>query len=143
MVAPLNVNQAASSGFSATRPPKYTANTSSTAPISETSSTRPGRIQRTYAPMNSAIGMVSATVNVPQGLPTSAFTTISAITASRITMIARMPTDATVPANGPISARIMSPSERPSRRVERNRITQSCTAPASTTPAISQSMPGR
>ena len=37
--------------------------------------------------MNSAIGMVAAMVKVPQGLPFSAFTTTSATTASRMTMM--------------------------------------------------------
>ncbi len=37
--------------------------------------------------MNSAIGMVAAMVNVPHGLPFSAFTTTSATTASRMIMI--------------------------------------------------------
>ena len=42
---------------------------------------------RRYTPINSAIGMVIAMVNVPHGLPFSAFTTTSAHTASRITMM--------------------------------------------------------
>ena len=39
--------------------------------------------------MKSAMGMVAAMVNVPQGLPLSAFTTTSATTASRMIMISR------------------------------------------------------
>ncbi len=50
---------------------------------------------------------------------------------------------AIVPATGPISARTMSPSERPSRRVERNRTVMSWTAPANTAPASIQSVPGK
>ena len=93
--------------------------------------------------MPTAIGMVMATVNVPQGLPARAFTTTRASTASRMTMIIRMPIMATTPAALPISLRIISPSERPSRRVERNRMTKSCTAPANTTPVRIHNVPGR
>ena len=50
---------------------------------------------------------------------------------------------AMAPATGPISERIMSPSERPSRRVDRNSTVMSCTAPANTTPARIHSVPGR
>ena len=108
-----------------------------------TSSTRPGRIQRTYTPMNSAIGMVIATVNVPHGLFASAFTTISASTASSSTMIINIPIIATTPAAWPSSLRIMSPSVRPSRRVDRKSTVKSCTAPAKTTPTRIQIVPGR
>ena len=41
------------------------------------------------------------------------------------------------------SVRMMSPSDRPSRRVDRNRTVMSCTAPAKTTPARSQRVPGQ
>ena len=68
--------------------------------------------------MNIAIGSVQTTVKRggSHGLPTRALTTTSARTASRITLISSTPTRAMPPATGPISARIMSPSERPSRR---------------------------
>ncbi|MNO04401.1 hypothetical protein D3C81_2254150 [compost metagenome] len=80
---------------------------------------------------------------MPQGLWASALTTIIASTASMITMIMKVATRAMTPATGPISDLISSPRERPSRRVETNSTMKSCTAPASTTPASSQSMPGR
>ncbi len=47
----------------------------------------PGRIRRRYKPISSAIGIVIAMVNVPHGLFFSAFTTISAHTASKMMMI--------------------------------------------------------
>ncbi len=93
--------------------------------------------------MMSAIGRVQNTVKVPQGLPFKALTTTSARTERMMTQISRMPMPAMVPATGPISERIMSPSERPSRRVDRNSTVMSCTAPANTTPARIQSVPGR
>ena len=87
--------------------------------------------------------MVAKTVNVPQGECARALTTTSASTASKMIMIIKMPTIATVPAVSPSSARIMSPNERPSRRVEAHSTMKSCTAPANTTPTSSQSVPGR
>ena len=93
--------------------------------------------------MSSAIGIVQNTVNVPQGLPTRAFTTTSARTARMMTQIISTPMPAIAPGTGPSSARIMSPSERPSRRVDRNSTVMSCTAPANTTPARIHSVPGR
>ena len=83
------------------------------------------------------------TVKVAHGLCFSAFTTTRASTASRMTMIRSTPIIATVPASSPNSARIISPIERPSRRVEAQSTMKSCTAPAKTTPTISQSVPGR
>jgi hypothetical protein len=64
--------------------------------------------------------MVQNTAKVPHGLPIKALTTTSASTASRIIMISNTPISAIAPATGPISERTMSPSERPSRRVDRN-----------------------
>ena len=87
--------------------------------------------------------MVQNTANVPHGLPTSALTTTSASTASTMTQIRRMPMPVIVPATGPISAWTMSPSERPSRRVERNSTVMSWIAPANTAPARIHSVPGR
>ena len=58
-------------------------------------------------------------------------------------MIMKAPNRAMVPATGPISSRTRSPSERPSRRLEMNNTMKSCTAPARTTPAINQIIPGR
>ena len=71
--------------------------------------------------MKSAIGMVLATAKVPHGLPFSAFTTTSASTARRITQMRMMPIPTTPPAAGPISVRIISPSDLASRRVEKNK----------------------
>ena len=58
-------------------------------------------------------------------------------------MIMKAPTSAIVPGTAPISIRTSSPSDRPSRRIEMNRIMKSCTAPASTTPARIHKVPGR
>ncbi|MCY1287453.1 hypothetical protein D9M70_364480 [compost metagenome] len=96
-----------------------------------------------YTPMNTAMGMVAITVNMPHGLSARAFTTISASTARMMIMIRKQPNSAMVPGMRPISSRTMSPRERPLRRVDMNRTMKSCTAPASTTPAISHSVPGR
>ena len=93
--------------------------------------------------MKIAIGIVAKTVNVPQGLWASALTTTRASTASRMIMMARMPIIAITPGTRPISPRMISPSERPSRRVEMNSMMKSWTAPAKTTPARIQSVPGR
>lgn len=93
--------------------------------------------------MKSAMGMVAATVKVPHGECVSAFTTISASTARMITMIMKAPNSAITPGILPSSDLTRSPSERPSRRVEMNRMVKSCTAPANTTPARIHSMPGR
>jgi hypothetical protein len=87
--------------------------------------------------------MVMATVKVPHGLSAKALTTTSASTASRITMIIRMPIIEITPADGPISARIISPSDLPSRRVEKNSTSMSWTAPARTTPNRIHSVPGK
>ncbi|MNN16713.1 hypothetical protein D3C81_1298620 [compost metagenome] len=57
-------------------------------------------------------------------------------------MIMKQPNSAIMPGTVPISDLTRSPSERPSRRVEMNRIMKSCTAPANTTPARIHSMPG-
>ena len=80
---------------------------------------------RLARPMKIAIGMVAATVNVPQGLSASALTTINASTASRIVMIMNVPNSAITPGTNPNSDLIKSPSDRPSRRVEINRIMKS------------------
>ena len=93
--------------------------------------------------MNMAMGIVTNTVNVPHGLAASALTTTSASTARMMIMIIRTPNSAISPGTSPSSDLIMSPSERPSRRTEMNRIMKSCTAPAKTTPARIHSVPGR
>jgi len=89
------------------------------------------------------MGIVQATVNVPQGLPTSALTTTSASTESTMTQISSTPNPATAPATGPISERTMSPSDLPSRRVETNSTVMSWIAPANTAPMRIHKVPGR
>ena len=93
--------------------------------------------------MNSAIGIVHAIENVPHGEFASALTTTSASTASRITMIASTATSAAAPPTGPISSRAIWPSDLPSRRIEKNSVTMSWTAPAKMTPTMIQIVPGR
>ena len=68
--------------------PPQIASKTSTNPIADVSSTRPGRSCRRYTPISSAIGIVIAIVKAPQGLCFSALTTINAHTASRMTRIA-------------------------------------------------------
>ena len=114
-----------------------------TKPMMEHSSTLPGRQYRRYRPIMIAIGIVAAIVNVPHGLPLSAFTTTSATTASRITMIIRTVISAVNPPTFPISSRAICPSDFPSRRTEQNNTTKSCTAPPSTAPMMIHSAPGR
>ncbi len=75
--------------------------------------------------MKIAIGIVAATVNDPHGELVSAFTTIRASTARMITMIRNVPKSAITPGTVPISDLMRSPSERPSRRVEMNRMMKS------------------
>ena len=58
-------------------------------------------------------------------------------------MIAKIATIAAMPATGLTSSFAIWPSDLPSRRIDAHRITKSCTAPPSTTPAISQIVPGR
>ena len=93
--------------------------------------------------MKMAMGMVAAMVNVPHGLPFSALTTTSAITASRMIMISSTVTSAMKPPTLPISSRAIWPSDLPSRRMEANRMTKSCTAPPSTAPMMIHSVPGQ
>jgi len=50
---------------------------------------------------------------------------------------------AVAPAAGFTSSLAIWPSDLPSRRSEQNRIVKSCTAPPSTTPITSHSVPGR
>lgn len=87
--------------------------------------------------------MVQAMVNRPQGLAFRAFTTISASTAMRMIMMKRTASMAVSPAAGEISSLAIWPSDLPFRRREQHRMVRSCTAPPSTTPITSQSVPGR
>ncbi len=96
-----------------------------------------------YTPITIASGMVTTTVKVPQGLSPSALTTTSPRAARIMIMIASAPTSAMPPATGPISILIISPRERPSRRIEQNSTMKSCTAPATITPTKIQIVPGK
>src|SRR4051812_30933301 len=58
-----------SSGEPGMNPPRNVAPSVSTAPMRDASTTCPGRILYMYRPTNSAIGIVSAMVNVPHELP--------------------------------------------------------------------------
>ena len=89
------------------------------------------------------MGIVAPTVNTPQGLSASALTTTSASTASNTIMIDRIPAIPITPAVVFNSSRTIWASDLPSRLIEANRITMSCTAPPSTTPINIQSVPGR
>ncbi len=140
---PLNVNTCAQAGESATHCPATTANITSATPITEASSTRPGRMNRKYNPSSSAIGIVIASVNVAHGEDLSAFTITSATTPSKITMIASTAICAIKPPRLLTSSRAISPSVFPSRRIEQNKIMKSCTHPANAQPAISHSVPGK
>ena len=112
-------------------------------PISVPSSTRPGRMPRMYRPISIATGMVPSTVEVAHGLCCMALTITSASTAIRMTMIIIVPTSAAQPPTGPSSSRAIWPRLRPSRRVDMNMITMSCTQPPSTAPTRIQMVPGR
>ena len=89
------------------------------------------------------MGIVAPTVNTPHGLSARALTTTNANTARRIVMMARMATIPMIPATGFSSSLTICASDFPSRRMELNRITKSCTAPPSTTPIRIHSVPGR
>ena len=84
-----------------------------------------------------------ASVNVAHGDDFRAFTITSAITPSRITMIASTAICAMNPPRLLTSSRAISPSDFPLRRMEKNKITKSCTQPAKIAPAISHSVPGK
>ncbi len=93
--------------------------------------------------MKTAIGMVMPMEKTPQGECARALTMTRASTASRMIMMANTAIRAAAPPTGPISSRAIWPSERPSRRVEKNSVTMSWTAPAKMTPATIQIVPGR
>ena len=112
-------------------------------PMTVASATLPGRMLFIHRPMKSAMGIVVDSVKRPHGLSRSALTTTSASTASRMIMIAKIATIAAMPATGFTSSFAIWPSDLPSRRIDAQRIRKSCTAPPSTTPAISQIVPGR
>jgi hypothetical protein len=94
-------------------------------PIAVASIVLPGRHTFIQNPIRNAIGIVAAMVKTPQGLPLSAFTTISARTARRMIMMESTAIIAAMPVTGPISSFAIWPSDFPSRRMEPNRITKS------------------
>ena len=112
-------------------------------PITVASATLPGRMWFIQRPMSRAMGIVQEIVKRPHGLSRSALTTTSASTASRMIMIAKIATIAARPATGLTSSFAIFPSDLPSRRTDAQRIRKSCTAPPSTTPAMSHKVPGR
>ena len=140
---PDQVNAAAQTGCCDTHCPPTSPHISSTTPITDASTTLPGRMLFIHQPISRAIGMVVAIVNSPHGLSRSALTTTSASTASRMIMIARIATIAASPATGLTSSFAIWPSDLPSRLIDEIRIVKSCTAPPSTTPTMSQMVPGR
>ena len=58
-------------------------------------------------------------------------------------MMAKTATIAAMPATGFTSSFAIWPRDLPSRRIDAHSTIMSCTAPPSTTPTISQSVPGR
>jgi hypothetical protein len=111
--------------------------------MAEPSRTRPGRRWRMKSPIRMAIGIVVATVDVAHGLWRIAFTTTRPRTAIRMIMMAITPISATAPPIGPSSSRAIWPSERPSRRIEQNNETKSCTQPPRVAPIRIHNVPGR
>src|SRR6267378_1367415 len=112
---PPSVKTRAQDGESATHCPAKTTNKIRATPISEPSSTRPGRTKRKYIPISSAMGIVIANVNVAHGDDFSAFTTTRAITPSKITMMAKTASWAMNPPRWLTSSRAICPSDLPSR----------------------------
>ena len=96
-----------------------------------------------YTPIRIAIGIVANTVEVAHALCFIAFTTTRPSTAIRITMIVSVPACAAAPPIAPSSSRAIAPRLLPSRRVDRNSTTMSCTQPPSTAPTRIHSVPGR
>ncbi|MDR6175608.1 hypothetical protein QE366_002867 [Nocardioides zeae] len=93
--------------------------------------------------MKSAIGIVRPMEKTPHGDSASALTTTSDRTARMMIMMAKTAMSAAVPPTTPISSRIIWPRLLPSRRIEKNSTTMSCTAPAKMTPTMIQMVPGR
>ena len=89
------------------------------------------------------MGMVIASVNVPHGESLSAFTTMSATAARRMTMMARTASIASIPPRLPTSSRAIWPRDFPLRRIEKNSVVKSWTQPPSAAPRMSQSVPGK
>ena len=92
--------------------------------------------------MKMAMGMVAPMVKMPQALSASAFNIAMPRPARAMIRMNRIAMTAVAPATVLISVRAMSASDRPPRRVEAQRISMSCTAPARHTPVSSQMRPG-
>jgi hypothetical protein len=103
----------------------------------------PSFVNRIPSPITTATGIEIRIVESPHGLSASAFTTTSASTARRMTMIARMAMSETTPAKCPTSSRIICPRDLARRRTEQKRIRQSWTAPPRVAPTRIHSRPGR
>ncbi len=101
-------------------------------------------LRHTYIqkPIRKPSGIVTAIVKTPHGLSESALTRMMPRPASVMMMMNRMAIAATRPATEPISCLTMSGSERPPRRTDAHRMTESCTAPARQTPATNHNSPG-
>ena len=140
---PLSVKTLDQYGESATHWPAITTKITSATPMMDASRTRPGRTKRRYTPSSRAMGIVMANVKVAQGDDFNAFTTTRAITAKRMTMIARTASCAMNPPRSLTSSRAIWPRDFPSRRIEQNRITKSWTQPPNAAPTISHNVPGR
>ena len=93
--------------------------------------------------MISAIGIVIAIVNTPQGLFASACTTTSASTASKMVMIASTLMSASAPTPGPISSFTIWPNVFPPRLTDAKSVIMSCTAPPSVAPIKIHNVPGK
>ena len=92
--------------------------------------------------MPSARGMEAARVKTPQEDSASALTTATPKPAKAMTMMNKMATEVTRPASGLTSARAISASERPPRRMDAVRMTKSWTAPPMHTPKRIHKKPG-
>lgn len=112
-------------------------------PTMETWVIRPGWTKRSHRPMHTAIGMVQPTEKTPQGEEASALTQTMARTARTIMSMTKTTIVATMPPILPISSVAIWPSDRPPRRMEKNRTSMSWTAPATTTPRMIHRVPGR
>ncbi len=90
-----------------------------------------------------AVRDVQRIENTPQALSLREFTITSAMAASATVITKMMAMAVAVAVSLPTCSRAMLASERPPLRTEATRMMKSCTPPASTEPASSQSRPGR
>ena len=90
-----------------------------------------------------ATGIVADTVNVAHGLCFMALTTTKPSTAIRMIIMLNVPINAAVPPKAPNSSRAICPKLLASRRVDKNKVTMSCTQPPNTAPNNIHNVPGR